>query len=157
MFLDTHSFFRLIQHYLEERKMRTLKILILFFIAFSLLGCTTYSNDHYSLMPEPESSKVHALSNTLKIKIEPILKRHGLKDARSNKTPENVLLYYSTGGYSALRVGVRVHNGMIVLDSFQYRSGAGDSADYTQLRDELIYALREIEGVKVVEVDGPAI
>ncbi len=108
-------------------------------------------------MSEPDKAELHALSNTLKVTIEPILKRHHLKDARSNNTPDNVLLYYSSGGNSALRVGVRLHEKLVVLDSFQYRSGAGDSPEYTQLRVELVNAVKKLNGVEVVEVDGPSI
>ena len=137
--------------------MNTLRRLALIGILSFVVGCTTYSNHHYSLMDEPNINELQYVSNQIKITIEPILGKFGLVESKTDEMPKNVLLYYSSGGDSALRVGIRTDKGKVIFDSFQYRSGAGDSPEYRQLKEELISALKTINRVEFIEIDGPII
>ena len=132
-----------------------IKILIIFYAAL-FVGCTVYSNNHYYLMAEPASDELYQLTEAIRAQIEPIVTRLGLHDALSSDMPNGVLLYYSSGGDSALRVGVRIDDAQVILDSFQYRSGFGDSAEYSKLRKELVNALENLDGLALNEIDGPA-
>lgn len=130
-----------------------------YFLTLILLisGCTTYSNNHYELMLAPTHSEKERVTETLKSVIEPIALKYGLKSETKLQTSEKVLLYYSSGGDSALRVGVRIDSGKVVLDTFQYWPGAGDTEQYTGLRSELIKAISQLNMVYIKEVDGPII
>lgn len=132
-----------------------MKKVAVLFIVFSLVACTTYSNDHYSLMSQADVTDTDDLAFQIDLAIWPILSRYGLSNAMNEKMPDSVLLYYSSGGDSALRVGIRITEGMVVLDTFQYRSGAGDSEYYSSLREELLQAMAGLNGVELIEIDGP--
>lgn len=138
-----------------EVYMEKLRIVLYVVIVLITGGCTTYSNNHYSLMAEP-SSQVELQSQILTIKttFEPVFEAYGLD---SEKTPDNVLLYYKSKGDSALRVGIRLSESSVIFDTFQYRSGAGNSPQYESLLTELIILLETMDGIELVEVDGPAI
>lgn len=133
-----------------------MRVLILT-IAFLIAGCTTYSNDHYALMQAPSNDRLEETTEKLRVAIEPLLLRSGLSSKTHLQTSDSVLLYYTSDSDSALRVGIRLHEGNVVLDTFQYRSGAGDSEQYSHLRTELLDILSNLDGVSVVEVDGPII
>ncbi|KAB0300046.1 hypothetical protein F2Z80_23275 [Vibrio fortis] len=138
--------------------MEKLRLVLYVVIVLITVGCTTYSNNHYSLMAEPSNQlELQSQIHTIKTAFEPVLEVYGLEDAISEKTPDNVLLYYKSKGDSALRVGIRLSESSVIFDTFQYRSGSGNSPQYESLLTELIILLETMDGIELVEVDGPAI
>ena len=137
--------------------MRILTSSIVLLVSLVLAGCTTYSNKHFALMDAPSRESISSITDSIKNTVEPILNRHGLQDNMTNTMPNGVMLYYSTGGNSAIRVGFRVHENKVVFDAFQYHPGAGDTEEYLSLVEDVLVALRNIKGVEIVETDGPSI
>ncbi|WP_420590688.1 hypothetical protein [Bacterioplanoides sp.] len=136
--------------------MRKLAQSTVLLISLVFAGCTTYSNKHFALMDAPAKESIKVITNNIKSTIEPILNNHGLEDRMTKTMPEGVMLYYSSGGNSAIRIGFRVHEKRVVFDAFQYHPGAGDTDEYTGVVNEVLSALREIEGVNLVQIDGPS-
>ncbi|TGG95075.1 hypothetical protein E4656_01200 [Natronospirillum operosum] len=138
---------------MEDKFVRLLNVSTLLAAMFFVVGCTTYSRDHYVLMAEPESHELQGIADQIFTAVEPVLVRHGLQNVMHEGTSDSVMFYYSTGGGGAVRAGVRIHDGMVILDTFQTRGGAGgDSPEYARLRDELIEALGNVDGVELVEM-----
>jgi hypothetical protein len=137
--------------------MRELIKRIILLASLTLIGCATYSNKHFALMDAPPKENISSITDSIKNTVEPILYRHGLQDRLTSTIPKGVMLYYSTGGNSAIRVGFRVQENKVVFDAFQYHPGAGDTDAYTNLVTEVLSALRNIKGVEIIETDGPSI
>jgi len=107
-------------------------------------------------MDAPSKEEISAVKDNIQRVIEPVLTRYGLKEQMYANMPDGVLLYYTTGGDSAIRIGFRVQNNKVIFDSFQYRAGSGDSKEYIQVVKEILEALHTLEYFEIVEVDGPA-
>lgn len=129
----------------------------LLIIILIISGCTTYSNNHYELMSAPDHEEQESVRETLRLVIEPIVHKYGLKSETKLQPSEIVLLYYSSGGDSALRVGVRIDSEKVILDTFQYWPGAGDTSQYKSLRSELVESIRQLKIIDLHEVDGQVI
>ncbi|MDO6765194.1 hypothetical protein [Agarivorans sp. 1_MG-2023] len=113
----------------------------------------TYNHRQYLLVPELSKDQVEELKQKLTIAFEPILEKHGLYRSTPNSKVEGVILYYSDGSNFGIGVGGRNTSQGVVIDITHFHPGRGETPRYSEIVEELVKTLRDLENFSYIELD----